>query len=128
MKKVKRKDCVFVADWWKTKGLHKLCSAFEGDDGLWARHSLPRLAFFPTRPYCHTTKPRSDNRNLCTVYKTKSVFISQALLIPRTLPEHQPRTVYRQCKLYPSMVFVIEVSFSEQRSVAQKQKLHRLID
>ena len=26
----KGKDCVFVADWLKTKGLHKLCSAFEG--------------------------------------------------------------------------------------------------
>ena len=26
----KRKDCVFVADWLKTKGLHKLCSVFEG--------------------------------------------------------------------------------------------------
>ena len=25
-----RKDCVFVADWLKTKGLHKLCSVFEG--------------------------------------------------------------------------------------------------
>ena len=24
------KDCVFVADWLKTKGLHKLCSVFEG--------------------------------------------------------------------------------------------------
>ena len=22
--------CVFVADWLKTKGLHKLCSVFEG--------------------------------------------------------------------------------------------------
>ena len=26
----KRKDCLFVADWLKTKGLHKLCSVFEG--------------------------------------------------------------------------------------------------
>ena len=26
----KGKDCVFVADWVKTKGLHKLCSVFEG--------------------------------------------------------------------------------------------------
>ena len=26
----KGKDCVFVADWLKTKGLHKLCSVFEG--------------------------------------------------------------------------------------------------
>ena len=26
----KEKDCVFVADWLKTKGLHKLCSVFEG--------------------------------------------------------------------------------------------------
>ena len=26
----KGKDCVFVADWFKTKGLHKLCSVFEG--------------------------------------------------------------------------------------------------
>ena len=26
----KRKDCVFVADWVKTKGLRKLCSVFEG--------------------------------------------------------------------------------------------------
>ena len=26
----KRKDCVFVADWLKTKGLNKLCSVFEG--------------------------------------------------------------------------------------------------
>ena len=26
----KGKDCVFVADWMKTKGLHKLCSVFEG--------------------------------------------------------------------------------------------------
>ena len=26
----KGKDCVFVADWLKTKGLHKLCSIFEG--------------------------------------------------------------------------------------------------
>ena len=25
----KRKDCVFVADWLKTKGVHKLCSVFE---------------------------------------------------------------------------------------------------
>ena len=25
----KGKDCVFVADWLKTKGLHKLCSVFE---------------------------------------------------------------------------------------------------
>ena len=24
----KRKDCVFVADWLKTKGLHKLCTVF----------------------------------------------------------------------------------------------------
>ena len=23
------KDCVFVADWLKTKSLHKLCSVFE---------------------------------------------------------------------------------------------------
>ena len=27
----KEKDCVFVADWLKTKGLHKLCSVFEGE-------------------------------------------------------------------------------------------------
>ena len=26
----KGKDCVFVAEWLKTKGLHKLCFAFEG--------------------------------------------------------------------------------------------------
>ena len=26
----KRKDSVFVGDWLKTKGLHKLCSVFEG--------------------------------------------------------------------------------------------------
>ena len=26
----KGKDCVFVAKWLKTKGLHKLCFAFEG--------------------------------------------------------------------------------------------------
>ena len=26
----KGKDCVFVADWLKTKGLQKLCSVFEG--------------------------------------------------------------------------------------------------
>ena len=26
----KGKDCVFVADWLKTKGLHKLCPVFEG--------------------------------------------------------------------------------------------------
>ena len=26
----KGKDCVFVADWLKTKGLCKLCSIFEG--------------------------------------------------------------------------------------------------
>ena len=26
----KGKDGVFVADWWKSKGLHKLCSVFEG--------------------------------------------------------------------------------------------------
>ena len=26
----KGKDCVFAADWLKTKGLHKLCSVFEG--------------------------------------------------------------------------------------------------
>ena len=26
----KGKDCIFVADWLKTKGLHKLCSVFEG--------------------------------------------------------------------------------------------------
>ena len=25
----KGKDCVFLADWLKTKGLHKLCSIFE---------------------------------------------------------------------------------------------------
>ena len=28
----KRKDCVFVADGLKTRGLHKLCSVFEGVD------------------------------------------------------------------------------------------------
>ena len=26
----KGKDCVFVADWLKIKGLHKLCPVFEG--------------------------------------------------------------------------------------------------
>ena len=26
---LKGKDCGFVADWLKTKGLHKLCSVFE---------------------------------------------------------------------------------------------------
>ena len=26
----KGKDCVFVVDWSKTKGPHKLCSVFEG--------------------------------------------------------------------------------------------------
>ena len=26
----KGKDCIFEADWLKTKGLHKLCSVFEG--------------------------------------------------------------------------------------------------
>ena len=26
----KGKDCVFVVNWLKTKGLHKLCSVFEG--------------------------------------------------------------------------------------------------
>ena len=26
----KGKDCVFVVDWLKTKGLHNLCSVFEG--------------------------------------------------------------------------------------------------
>ena len=26
----KGKDCVFVADWLKTKDLHKLCTVFEG--------------------------------------------------------------------------------------------------
>ena len=26
----KEKDCVFVEDWLKTKGLHNLCSVFEG--------------------------------------------------------------------------------------------------
>ena len=26
----KGKDCVFVADWLKIKGLHKPCSVFEG--------------------------------------------------------------------------------------------------
>ena len=26
----KGKDCVFMADWLKTKGLHKLCPVFEG--------------------------------------------------------------------------------------------------
>ena len=26
----KGKDCVFVADWLKTKGLHNQCSVFEG--------------------------------------------------------------------------------------------------
>ena len=26
----KGKDCAFVADWLKTKGLHKPCSVFEG--------------------------------------------------------------------------------------------------
>ena len=26
----RRKDCVFVADCLKTKGVHKLCSVFEG--------------------------------------------------------------------------------------------------
>ena len=32
----KRKDCVFVANWLRTEGLHKLCSVFEGvmSDGL----------------------------------------------------------------------------------------------
>ena len=25
----KGKDCVFMGDWFKTKGLHKLCSVFE---------------------------------------------------------------------------------------------------
>ena len=50
----KRKDSVFVADWLKTKGLHKLCFAFEDDDGVWAGHSLSSLAFFPTRPYRQT--------------------------------------------------------------------------
>ena len=25
-----KEDCVFLADWLKTKGLHKLCSVFEG--------------------------------------------------------------------------------------------------
>ena len=29
-KEFKGKDCVFVADWLKTKGLHKLCFVFEG--------------------------------------------------------------------------------------------------
>ena len=24
------KDCIFVADWLKTKGLHKFCVVFEG--------------------------------------------------------------------------------------------------
>ena len=28
----KGKDCVFVANWLKTKGLHKLCFAFEGEE------------------------------------------------------------------------------------------------
>ena len=28
---LKRKDCVFVAEWLKTKGLHKLCSVFDSD-------------------------------------------------------------------------------------------------
>ena len=27
---LKGKDCVFVADWLKTKGPHKLCSVFQG--------------------------------------------------------------------------------------------------
>ena len=27
---LKGKDCVFEAAWLKTKGLHKLCSVFEG--------------------------------------------------------------------------------------------------
>ena len=27
---IQRKHCVFVVDWLKTKGLHKLCSVFEG--------------------------------------------------------------------------------------------------
>ena len=26
----KEKDCVFLADWSKTRSLHKLCSVFEG--------------------------------------------------------------------------------------------------
>ena len=26
----KGKDCVLMADWLKTKGLHKLCSVFQG--------------------------------------------------------------------------------------------------
>ena len=26
----KENDCVFVADWLKSKDLHKLCSVFEG--------------------------------------------------------------------------------------------------
>ena len=29
----KGKDCIFVAEWLKTKGLHKLCSIFEGVEG-----------------------------------------------------------------------------------------------
>ena len=30
LKRIKIVYCVFVADWLKTKGLHKLCSVFEG--------------------------------------------------------------------------------------------------
>ena len=54
-----------------------------------------RLCGNRTRLY-RKIKPRSDNGNPCTVYKTKLVCVSQAQLIPWTLPGHQPRTVYRQ--------------------------------
>ena len=48
----KRKDCVFVVDWLKTKDLHKLCYLFEGvqdsfsDDGI----NLLRISPFGVIP------------------------------------------------------------------------------
>ena len=83
------KDCVFVADWLKTKGLHKLCSVFEGVSRsataalqTWLikskaiiRRSLMKTTRHPTR------------RNATAETKTFALLTVRAL--PRTLSTKQ---------------------------------------
>ena len=56
----KAKDTRFVADWLKRKGLHKLCSVFEGIQEPLTKYYLWHVRVLSIKPCLHTQLPEHN--------------------------------------------------------------------
>ena len=59
----KAKDTQFVADWLKSKGLHKLCSVFEGIQEPFIFIYLWHVRVLSIKPCLHTQKKKEEEEN-----------------------------------------------------------------